>query len=287
MNKDCNILIAGGDMRQIYCARKLSGEANTGVIGFDAELLPADLAAHIAYTDQKQHYDCVVLPVVPLDSNGLLCTPCSSSELRTEYIRDMLRADGIILAGKCDERLRKMFPDHEILEYLSREELSLRNAIPTAEGAVQIALEELPVTLNGLRVLVVGMGRIGTALSSLLKGFGADVTAAVRNETGAAKARIAAVKSVCTSRAGTEYAIVFNTVPELVFDREKLSKFSRDTLFIDLASKPGGVDFEAARDLGIAVIWALGLPGKTAPVTAGEIIAETVTAMLEERRSAI
>ena len=283
MNRDCNILIAGGDMRQIYCARRLAGQMNTGIIGFDAELLPDDAADYIADTAQKRFYDCVVLPVVPLDSNGLLSTPCSSSELRPEYIREMLRDDGIILAGKCDERLREMFPGHTIMEYLSREELSLRNAVPTAEGAVQIALEELPVTLNGLRVLIVGMGRIGTALTAVLKGFGADVTVAVRNENGAAKARLAGVRSVYTDRAGADYDLVYNTVPGLVFDRERLSAFSRDTLFIDLASKPGGVDFEAARELGIGVIWALGLPGKTAPVTAGEMIAETVTAMLAER----
>ena len=283
MKRDCNILIAGGDMRQIYCARKLGGEMNTALIGFDEELLPVDMSGWTADTSQKRFYDCVVLPVVPLDANGLLSTPCSSSELRPEYIREMLRDDGIILAGKCDERLRSMFPEHEIEEYLTREELSLRNAVPTAEGAVQIALEELPVTLNGLRVLIVGMGRIGTALTAVLKGFGADITVAVRNETGAAKARIAGVRAVRTERAGADYDLVFNTVPGLVFDRERLSKFSPDTLFIDLASKPGGVDFEAARELGIGVIWALGLPGKTAPVTAGEMIAETVTAMIAER----
>lgn len=287
MDKNFNILIAGGDMRQVYCARKLAGQMNTGIIGFDEAFLPADMADLVANTRQKLHYDCVVLPVVPLDSNGLLCTPCSSSELRPEYIRGMLKNDGIVLTGKCDNRLRALFPDHEILEYLSREDLSLRNAVPTAEGAVQIALDELPVTLNGLRVLIVGMGRIGTALTSVLKGFGSDITAAVRNETGAAKARIAGVESVYTDRAGADYDLVFNTVPHLVFNREKLVAFSRDTLFIDLASKPGGVDFEAARELGINVIWALGLPGKTAPVTAGEIIAETVSAMLDERRAAI
>ncbi len=43
-----------------------------------------------------------------------------------------------------------------------------------------------------------------------------------------------------------------------------------------------GVDFEAAARLGVRVIWALSLPGKTAPVTAGESIKNTIYNMLSE-----
>lgn len=64
---------------------------------------------------------------------------------------------------------------------------------------------------------------------------------------------------------------------------EILRKFDDDTLFIDLASKPGGIDFDSASELGKKVVWALGIPGKTAPVTSGEFIAETVINILTER----
>jgi len=285
MNKDISILIAGGDMRQIYCARRLSGDMKIGLAGFDDEFIPLDMLGSRADLSAKACYDCAVLPVVPLDGSDMLSTPCSKAVLRPEYIRDMLRPGGVIFTGKADERLRRLFPDNEICEYMSREELCLKNAIPTAEGAVQTALEELPVTLNGMRVLIVGMGRIGTALAAILKGFGADITAAVRNEKGAAKARIAGIRSICTDDIRAGYGLVFNTVPGLVFSRDKLSEFGSRTLFIDLASKPGGIDFEAARELGIKTVWALGLPGRTAPVTAGEMIAETVAEMLSERRN--
>ncbi|MBP3747858.1 MAG: dipicolinate synthase subunit A [Ruminococcus sp.] len=283
MIKESNILIAGGDMRQIYCAKRLSLDLPTAVIGFDNEFIPLEMYDMKTDTMQKHCYDCVVLPVIPLDENGMLNTPYSSSELRPEYIRDMLREDGTVFVGKADERLRSIFSGFGIYEYLNREELSLKNAVPTAEGAVQIALEELPVTINGLRVLIVGLGRIGTALAAVLKGFGADVTAAVRSERGAAKARIAGIRHISSLNIDGSYDLVFNTVPELIFDRGSLTQFSGSTLFIDLASKPGGIDFEAARELGIKAVWALGLPGKTAPVTAGEIIAETVETMLDER----
>ena len=287
MNRDISILIAGGDMRQIYCARRLSGDMKIGLAGFDDEFIPMDMLGSRADISAKGCYDCAVLPVVPLNGSDMLSTPCSRTGLRPEYIRDMLRPGGLILAGKADDRLRRLFPENELLEYMSREELCLKNAVPTAEGAVQAALEELPVTLNGMRVLIVGMGRIGTALAAILKGFGADITAAVRNERGAAKARLAGIKSVYTDHIRAEYGLVFNTVPGLVFGRDKLAEFGSRTLFIDLASKPGGMVPEAASELGLRVVWALGLPGKTAPVTAGEIIAETVSAVLAERGEAV
>ena len=51
---------------------------------------------------------------------------------------------------------------------------------------------------------------------------------------------------------------------------------------LDLASKPGGVDLAAAGELGLTVIWALSLPGKVAPVTAGAAIKTTIYNMLHE-----
>ena len=79
------------------------------------------------------------------------------------------------------------------------------------------------------------------------------------------------------------YDVVFNTVPYLLFDRELLEKMDSSVLLIDLASRPGGVDFGAAADLGVKTIWALSLPGKVAPQTSGEIIRDTIVQMLREQ----
>ena len=76
--------------------------------------------------------------------------------------------------------------------------------------------------------------------------------------------------------------MIFNTAPALVLDRDILKKANPDTLIIDLASKPGGVDFKTAGDLGLKVIWSLGLPGKVAPITSGKIIKDTVINILNE-----
>ena len=68
----------------------------------------------------------------------------------------------------------------------------------------------------------------------------------------------------------------------MVLNFRVLSKTKPDVLIIDLASKPGGVDFDSAKQLDVKVIWALALPGKCAPVTAGKIIKNTVENILNE-----
>ena len=72
-------------------------------------------------------------------------------------------------------------------------------------------------------------------------------------------------------------------MPARVLDRARLADLDEGCLVIDLASKPGGVDFEGAAQLGVKVIWALSLPGKVAPVTSGKIICDTIYHMLQER----
>jgi dipicolinate synthase subunit A len=62
----------------------------------------------------------------------------------------------------------------------------------------------------------------------------------------------------------------------VILDRSKLELLNKEVLIIDLASKPGGVDRDAANDLRIKTIWALALPGKVAPQSAAQIIKHTI-----------
>ena len=79
-----------------------------------------------------------------------------------------------------------------------------------------------------------------------------------------------------------EFDIIFNTIPSLILDDEILAKVKKDALIIDLASKPGGIDFDAAKSYGLKVIWALSLPGKIAPVSSGAIIKDTIMNIIKE-----
>ena len=66
-----------------------------------------------------------------------------------------------------------------------------------------------------------------------------------------------------------------------------LAALPKGCLIVDLASKPGGTDFAAARRLGHTALHALSLPTVWAPETAGEALARTVQTILQEREGTI
>ncbi|WP_302779389.1 NAD(P)-dependent oxidoreductase, partial [Anaerotruncus colihominis] len=180
--------------------------------------------------------------------------------------------------------------DIEMIDYLEREELAVKNAVITAEGAVAIAMEELPIALFGSRCLIVGHGRIARALIRILRGMGASVTVAARSYGSLAEIEAEGCRAVRTDALKTSVKaadVVINTVPARMLTEPVLSALKHDALVIDLASRPGGVDLAAAGRLGVKTIWALSLPGKTAPITAGEIILHTIENCLSELEEAV
>ena len=70
----------------------------------------------------------------------------------------------------------------------------------------------------------------------------------------------------------------------MVFDAHTLARTAVNALVIDLASAPGGVDYEAAKRLSIKAVHALSLPGKAAPKSAGIIIKNAVYNMIREEK---
>ena len=200
---------------------------------------------------------------------------------------DRLVAGQMLCGGRVDPVTAALAAERglTVRDYFAREELAVANAVPTAEGAIQIAMEQLPITIHGARVLVVGFGRVGRALAQRLAALGAKVTVAARRYESLAWAQASGYGAEQTGQlAGwlCGYDLVVNTVPALVLGEAELADLKPDCLVLDLASKPGGVDLEAAGRLGRTVIWALSLPGKVAPVTAGAAIKNTIYHMLHE-----
>lgn len=194
----------------------------------------------------------------------------------------------LVLGGKFDNKVKDYFIEKNIsfVDYLMREELAILNAVPTAEGALLIALREMKITMHGAKCLVVGFGRIGKYLAKILSSLGGEVTVSSRKAQDMAWTEAMGYNTADTSRIfddAAKYDLIVNTVPDKVITEKVISNMREDTLLIDLASLPGGVDTEAAEKYGIKFIHALSLPGKVAPVTAGKIIGKTVLNILDER----
>lgn len=291
MNYKKNFLVAGGDLRQIYTAKTLAEEHNVYALGLSKEHLDSE-SENITVIDDPNRMpekaDHIILPL-PASQNGILINaPYSSSELPLSMLTAYIKEDGVVFGGKFSAASKEIFTNSgiETIDYFEREELNVLNAVPTAEGAVQIAMEETASTIFGQKVLVTGFGRISKVLVKILKGLSAEVTVTARKYSDLSWAEIYGCKSVHTSMLHEcigEFDIIFNTVPAVILDEYMLKMLGKDALIIDLASKPGGVDFDMAGSLGIKVVWALSLPGKVAPISSGKIIAGTVLNILKER----
>ena len=279
--------VIGGDLRSTYLAGALAEEGSRVISsGFDSAELPACVTACTNPTQAIGLADCVILPL-PVSTDGIhVNAPFSRIPIPLETVVQALREDQLLLGGQISEALRRDLTLRGLTagDYFSREELAVLNAVPTAEGAIQLAMEELPITLSGARCLITGYGRIGRVLARMLHALDADVTVAARRCSDRAWAGVQGSKVMELSRLpGNErYDVIFNTVPYKIFHRELLEKLDSGTLIIDLAARPGGVDFNAAAQLRLKTIWALSLPGRVAPKSAGTIIKQTILNMIKE-----
>ncbi len=278
-----NIWVAGGDPRQAALAELL---ADDGHAVHTYALEQGEGTACEPSMAGADRADCVVLPLPAVGPDGRLNAPLAAGGHELAEILDALRPGQLVCAGMAGEELERMAAERGLVlrDYFAREELAVMNAVPTAEGAIQIAMEELPITLHDARVLVVGFGRLGRALAPRLRGLGARVWVSARRYE-----QRAAAESMGLGSEGLDhlpdwlcsYDLVFNTVPAPVLGVEELASLKERALVIDLASRPGGVDMDAAAALGVRVIWALSLPGKVAPVTSGRYIKDTIYHIME------
>ena len=278
-------------MRFSALAEELAEKHRVSTVGFDKNIFSSDrIFAAESIMSLPYRADCLVLPL-PVSSDGItLNAPFYSGTVSLTELTSCVNKDGIVLGGRITPAVREMFTSKgiEVADYFEREELAVLNALATAEGALQIALEEQPVIISGSNVLILGMGRIAKSLIRLLQGFGARITIAARKYSDMAWAEVfgcetAEISQLENSDALSNADIIFNTVPSPILTEKLLIKCSESCLIIDLASKPGGMDMEAAGRLGLRAIWALSLPGKTAPVSSGRMIARTIENILHER----
>ena len=295
MHKNIKLAVIGGDRRQISLARFLRAQRyDVHVFGLGEVSVGQDITVSKTLNDAVFGAAAVILPL-PASSDGVRinCPALAEGESpKLQALLNQIEKDTYIIGGRFSSVQRSAMQERNIkyYDYFESEELQLRNALPTAEGAISIAMQELDITLYGARAAVVGYGRIEKLLAAMLRALGADVTVAARKSTVLVEAehsgcktlkieyknKISSIEKLCHG-----YDVIFNTVPYWLFDDSVLSKLDKSTFIVDLASAPGGVDIRSAKENGIKVNWALSLPGKYAPITAGEIIGKSVCEFLE------
>ena len=280
--------ILGGDHRFEILCKLLDAEGHqVRAYALDTAQLPTAMCTSTV-EEAVEQAGCVILPL-PLSRNGIeLNAPLSEHTHLIAEIFPLLPKTALLCAGRVEPWAAKLAAQSglRLHDYLLREEFAIYNAVATAEGAVELMMKHTPITLWNSRVLVVGFGRIGKILAHRLRGMGADVTISARNCADRAWGAAYGYRVLDTNRLEgqlSDFNIVVNTVPALVLGEGRLAELHTDTLCMDLASRPGGMDFDAASRLGVSALWALSLPGEVAPRSAGAAIRDTVCNMIEEQ----
>ena len=283
------ISVIGGDLRIVKLVEMLTKD------GFDITTYALEKAEFLKKIDVKEvssleeavNASDIIIGPIPLSSNNVeINTPFSDVKITLEELANNIEGKKFI-AGSIKQDLYKYLDNKtvEIIDLLNREELTVLNTISTAEGAIQIAMEESTRTIHGSNVLVLGFGRVGKILANMLNGIGANVYCEARKNVDLAWIKAYGYKPIHLSEVNSElgkFDIIINTIPFLILDNNRLNYVKKDCTIIDLSSNPGGVDRYAARKKGLKVIWALSLPGKVAPVTSAEFIKETIGHILKE-----
>lgn len=280
------VSIIGGDKRHVYLAEYFIN-AGWSVItyGLPAYLLPAQcqIASSLSQAMDGQTY---IVSSIPLSRDGKNLTALEPFHIGLKDFLSYLKKGHIFFAGD----IHYLAVDHcekygiSYYDFMSDNQIAILNSVATAEGAIMKAIEKSTITLHQSSCLILGYGRCGKSLSDKLKGLNAKITITDKSPEALAFAKAAGfrVQSLASlSKELYQYSFLFNTIPYPILTRELLKEVSPQVTIIDIASHPGGVDYNAAKEYGINATLYLGIPGKTAPKTSAEILGDKITNLIK------
>jgi dipicolinate synthase subunit A len=287
------VVLLGGDARQLEVIRKLTElDATVAVAGFEQLHTPLDGAVIAEFGEELfAGADAVVLPAVGTEDDGRVPAVFSDRELvLTDEHMSRLPKHCAVYAGMAKPYLRELCAKHGIrlVELFDRDDVAIYNSIPTAEGAVMMAIQNTDITIHGSSCMVLGIGRTGLTLARTLQGLGAKVKTGVRREEHFARAHEMGFEPFYLNqlvRHAGNIDLLFNTIPTMIVTAQIIANLPSRAVIIDLASRPGGTDFRFAEKRGIKAMLAPGLPGIVAPKTAGRIIADCLSRLIMEDTS--
>ncbi len=286
-----HVAFIGGDARQLEVIKKcIQLDATVTLIGFDNLESSFTGATKKPLTcDVLKDVDALILPIVGTDEKGFVESIfCSKPLLLKEEHAASLPKTCVVYTGMSKPYLRTLLQKQQItlIELLDRDDVAIYNSIPTVEGALMMAIQNTDFTIHGSQVMVLGLGRVGMSLARALHALGARVRVGAKRPEHIARIYEMGITPFYVSELKSQVSnvdILFNTIPHLIVTAEVLAQMPQTSLIIDLASKPGGVDFRFAEKRGIKALLAPGLPGIVAPKTAGQIIANILSRLIAEQ----
>lgn len=266
------IAVVGGDTRLAYIVPYLARKGCI-VTCYGTESIPEKSGISYCFAGSLKEAVAeseVIVCGIPFARGDEVYTNLALPDMEINYFCECLKEGQRLFGGVLPKYVRDICRKKQVLYYdfMEDESLAVFNAVATAEGCVLTALKEQPTNLHRSRCLVLGYGKCGRVLADKLKGLSAEVTVCARKEGALSYAEAAGMKKLPLAELsekaeGFEY--IFNTIPFVVITEEVLKNMQKSCLIVDIASGKGGVDYEAAKRLGVKALLCPGLPGKYAP----------------------
>lgn len=287
MTEQKSIAIIGGDMRLKHLADIIiSKNISTYCYGVTPMYQKAVIADHLY--EALDNSTVIVCPIPISNDQEHINALENKEDLTIEHLKHGLKPYHILIGGKFSPAFKEFCCTNKISHYdlMENEAFVINNAIATAEGAIMEAIQLSPVNIHNSNCLVLGFGRCGSVLADRLSNLHGKLSILVRRESQAA------IVAACgynyfyeneLKQKVSESDFIFNTIPSLILDKNTLSFVNKNAVIIDIASAPGGLDYDYAKSEGLKAKLCLGIPGKTAPLSSARYIYENVERIVKGR----
>lgn len=129
-----NISVIGGDLRQLTVAKLLKAEGyHVFLYGFDKDIQLETLECETD-KDLVLSADIVILPVPVTFDGNTINSPYAKEPMIIDDFLSEINPSALVFGGQIQPNFQKALEDNHIAyrDYLKREELSIKNAVPTA-----------------------------------------------------------------------------------------------------------------------------------------------------------
>lgn len=284
-----NIAVIGGDLRQIYIANHLCENGYSVVVygTVNSNLLkPIRVATSLSHA--LNICNVIVCPT-PFSKNGShLFTENEEVAISNTLLEQTLNHNHFVVGGDFPTSFSNYCKFHqiELYDFLKDDSIAIENAVATAEGAIAMAIQSSLTNLSKSHCLVLGFGRCGKILAHKLSGFQTKLTISTRNPSSLSYGHSLGYDVFPLSELKynlSSFDYIFNTIPSVVLTQDLLTKVSTETTIIDIASAPGGLDYDYVKKNHLNAHLCLGIPGKISPKTTGIILSHALIQKLKER----
>lgn len=254
------------DRRQRYLGEFLINSGYQVVLAETAPSLDVEAASYEEVSDK-------VLVLLPIPVSPVLLS----------RLKENITPQHIILGGNLPKDFIEFCDNHQIsyIDYFKYPAIAIENAVATAEGAICQAIQTSDLNLHQSQVLVIGFGKCGEILADKLSGLKCHVNVSTRDSVAKARAKSYGYQ-LLEDDSYSKFNIIFNTAPAMVVTAPIIDQLQSDAVIIDIASSPGGTDFNYCIEKGIVAKHCPGIPGKYSPKTSAKILFEQIQEKLKD-----